>query len=144
MKKVKLFGLLALATLTVGGSAYSIVSANEPSAETEAAHSDAWEEAANKANSEKSKADKATPSTDQKAPETKKEETGNLKSKDEKGNVIDENYVKKQIDTPTGAEEKAKEDKYLDSAEKKTNEALKKQEAKKEVKKTLPNTAAVK
>ena len=114
MKKVKLFGLLALATLAVGGSAYSIVSANEPSAETEAAHSDAWEEAAN------------------------------LKSKDEKGNVIDENYVKKQIDTPTGAEEKAKEDKYLDSAEKKTNEALKKQEAKKEVKKTLPNTAAVK
>ena len=139
MKKVKLFGLLALATLAVGGSAYSIVSANEPSAETEAAHSDAWEEAANKA-----KADTTTPSTDQKAPETKKEETGNLKSKDEKGNVIDENYVKKQIDTPTGAEEKAKEDKYLDSAEKKTNEALKKQEAKKEVKKTLPNTAAVK
>ena len=144
MKKVKLFGLLALATLAVGGSVYSIVSANEPSAETEAAHSDAGEEAANKANSEKAKADKTTPSTDQKAPETKKEETGNLKSKDEKGNVIDENYVKKQIDTPTGAEEKAKEDKYLDSAEKKTNEALKKQEAKKEVKKTLPNTAAVK
>ena len=40
MKKVKLFGLLALATLAVGGSAYSIVSANEPSAKTEAEHSD--------------------------------------------------------------------------------------------------------
>ena len=144
MKKVKLFGLLALATLAVGGSVYSIVSANEPSAKTEAELSDAWEEAANKANSENPKADKTTPSTDQKVPETKKEETGNLKSKDEKGNVIDENYVKKQIDTPTGAEEKAKEDKYLDSAEKKTNEALKKQESKTEVKKTLPNTAAVK
>ena len=41
---------------------------------------------------------------------------------------IDEDYVKKNIDTPTGKEEKAKEDAYKDKAEKAYNEALKKQE----------------
>ena len=67
---------------------------------------------------------------------------------------IDEDYVKKNIDTPTGKEEKAREDAYKDKAEKAYNEALKKQEqAKKpEVKKpvekkakakVLPKTSAV-
>ena len=70
--------------------------------------------------------------------------------KDEKGNVIDENYVKKQIDTPTGAEEKAKEDAYLDKAEKEVKKEVEKTEKAKNEKgekpqnKQLPKTSAVK
>lgn len=72
---------------------------------------------------------------------------------------IDEDYVKKNIDTPTGKEEKAREDAYQDKAEKEYNRLLKEQEAKKPatpqkdtkkpevkkpvVKKVLPKTSAV-
>lgn len=134
MKKVKLFGVLALAALTIGVATYAVVSANEPDAKTEAAHSDAWEAAANEAN-----AKKAEP----------KQDVAEV-VKDEKGNVIDENYVKKQIDTPTGAEEKAKEDAYLDKAEKEVKKEVEKTEKAKNEKgekpqnKQLPKTSAVK
>ena len=46
--------------------------------------------------------------------------------------TIDEKYVKDNIDTPTGAEEKAKEDKYLDKAEAKYKEELAKQSPQKD------------
>lgn len=134
MKKIKLFGVLALAALTIGVATYAVVSANEPDAKTEAAHSDAWEAAANEAN-----AKKAEP----------KQDVAEV-VKDEKGNVIDENYVKKQIDTPTGAEEKAKEDAYLDKAEKEVKKEVEKTEKTKNEKgekpqnKQLPKTSAVK
>lgn len=134
MKKIKLFGVLALAALTIGVATYAVVSANEPDAKTEAAHSDAWEAAANEAN-----AKKAEP----------KQDVAEV-VKDEKGNVIDENYVKKQIDTPTGAEEKAKEDAYLDKAEKEVKKEVEKTEKAKNEKgekpqnKQLPKTSAVK
>lgn len=134
MKKVKLFGVLALAALTIGVATYAVVSANEPDAKTEVAHSDAWEAAANEAN-----AKKAEP----------KQDVAEV-VKDEKGNVIDENYVKKQIDTPTGAEEKAKEDAYLDKAEKEVKKEVEKTEKAKNEKgekpqnKQLPKTSAVK
>ncbi len=64
--------------------------------------------------------------------------------------TIDEDYVRKNIDTPTGKEEKAKEDNYLDKAEKEYNRLLKEQETKKQTpkkqtpKKRLPKTSAVK
>ena len=134
MKKVKLLGVLALAALTIGVATYAVVSANEPDAKTEAAHSDAWEAAANEANVKK-----AEP----------KQDVAEV-VKDEKGNVIDENYVKKQIDTPTGAEEKAKEDAYLDKAEKEVKKEVEKTEKTKNEKgekpqnKQLPKTSAVK
>ena len=134
MKKVKLLGVLALAALTIGVATYAVVSANEPDAKTEAAHSDAWEVAANEANAKKA--------------EPKQDVVEVVK--DEKGNVIDENYVKKQIDTPTGAEEKAKEDAYLDKAEKEVKKEVEKTEKAKNEKgekpqnKQLPKTSAVK
>lgn len=133
MKKVKLLGVLALAALTIGVATYAVVSANEPDAKTEAAHSDAWEAAANEANAKKTEP---------------KQDVAEV-VKDEKGNVIDENYVKKQIDTPTGAEEKAKEDAYLDKAEKEVKKEVEKSEAKKAEdkkpqNKQLPKTSAVK
>ena len=72
---------------------------------------------------------------------------------------IDEDYVKKNIDTPTGKEEKAREDAYQDKAEKEYNRLLKEQEATKPAipqkdtkkqdtkkpvaKKVLPKTSAV-
>lgn len=72
---------------------------------------------------------------------------------------IDEDYVKKNIDTPTGKEEKAREDAYQDKAEKEYNRLLKEQEGKKPstpqkdtkkpdtkkpvAKKVLPKTSAV-
>jgi len=133
MKKVKLLGILALAALTIGVATYAVVSANEPDAKTETAHSDAWEAAANEANAKKTEP---------------KQDVAEV-VKDEKGNVIDENYVKKQIDTPTGAEEKAKEDAYLDKAEKEVKKEVEKSEAKKAEdkkpqNKQLPKTSAVK
>ena len=134
MKKVKLLGVLALAALTIGVATYAVVSANEPDAKTEAAHSDAWEAAADEANAKKTEP---------------KQDVAEV-VKDEKGNVIDENYVKKQIDTPTGAEEKAKEDAYLDKAEKEVKKEVEKTEKAKNEKgekpqnKQLPKTSAVK
>lgn len=62
---------------------------------------------------------------------------------------IDEQYVRDNIDTPTGKEEKAKEDAYLDAAEAKYKEELKKQQdgkapSGKQQFKKLPKTSAVK
>ena len=57
---------------------------------------------------------------------------------------IDEQYVKDNIDTPTGPQEKAKEDAYKDAAEAKYKEDLKKQGGKKQQFKKLPKTSAVK
>ena len=133
MKKL-LTGIFA-ATLLTGGAGVALehgyVKAEEPSKATEDAAGDAWEKAAKEA-------------------ETPKVETP-------KQPVIDEEYVKKNIDTPTGKEEKAREDAYKDKAEAKYKEELKKQEAAKDdnkkapanasakapVKKVLPKTSAV-
>lgn len=134
MKKL-LTGIFAATLLTSGvGVAleHGYVKAEEPSKATEDAAGDAWEKAAKEA-------------------ETPKVETP--KADTSKKLVIDEEYVKKNIDTPTGKEEKAKEDAYKDKAEAKYKEELKKQEANKKapakapakapVKKVLPKTSAV-
>lgn len=134
MKKL-LTGVFAATLLTSGvGVAleHGYVKAEEPSKATEDAAGDAWEKAAKEA-------------------ETPKVETP--KADTSKKLVIDEEYVKKNIDTPTGKEEKAKEDAYKDKAEAKYKEELKKQEANKKapakapakapVKKVLPKTSAV-
>lgn len=134
MKKL-LTGVFAATLLTSGvGVAleHGYVKAEEPSKASEDAAGDAWEKAAKEA-------------------ETPKVETP--KADTSKKLVIDEEYVKKNIDTPTGKEEKAKEDAYKDKAEAKYKEELKKQEANKKapvkapakapVKKVLPKTSAV-
>lgn len=74
---------------------------------------DAWEKAANEYN--------------KKVEDAKKQEA------EKKQPVIDEEYVKKNIDTPTGKEEKAKEDSLKDQAEKKYTELNKKAEQDKKV-----------
>lgn len=51
---------------------------------------------------------------------------------------IDEDYVKKNIDTPTGKENKAREDAYQDKSEKEYNRLLKEQEGKKPAKPQAP------
>lgn len=97
---------------------------------------DAWEKAANEYN--------------KKVEDAKKQEA------EKKQPVIDEEYVKKNIDTPTGKEEKAKEDALKDQAEKKYTELNKKaadvkkeqpkkaEESKKQPeRKVLPKTSAV-
>ena len=132
----KLFtGIFAATLLTAGAGValeHGYVKAEEPSKASEDAAGDAWEKAAKEA-------------------ETPKVETP--KADTSKKLVIDEEYVKKNIDTPTGKEEKAKEDAYKDKAEAKYKEELKKQEtnkkapakapAKAPVKKVLPKTSAV-
>ena len=132
----KLFtGIFAATLLTAGAGValeHGYVKAEEPSKASEDAAGDAWEKAAKEA-------------------ETPKVETP--KKEEAKQPVIDEEYVKQNIDTPTGKEEKAKEDAYKDKAEAKYKEELKKQEdnkkapvkapAKAPVKKLLPKTSAV-
>lgn len=132
----KLFTSIFAATLLTAGAGVAFdhgqVRAEEPSKASEDAAGDAWEKAAKEA-------------------ETPKVETP--KADTSKKLVIDEEYVKKNIDTPTGKEEKAKEDAYKDKAEAKYKEELKKQEANKKapakapakapVKKVLPKTSAV-
>lgn len=139
MKKL-LTGVFAATLLTSGlGVAFDHgqVRAEEPSKASEDAAGDAWEKAAKEAE---------TPKVETPKVETPKADTS-------KKLVIDEEYVKKNIDTPTGKEEKAKEDAYKDKAEAKYKEELKKQEANKKapakapakapVKKVLPKTSAV-
>lgn len=141
----KLFtGIFAATLLTAGAGValeHGYVKAEEPSKASEDAAGDAWEKAAKEAE---------TPKVETPKVETPKAETP-------KQPVIDEEYVKKNIDTPTGKEEKAREDAYKDKAEAKYKEELKKQEAKKDadkkvpvkgqlkapVKKVLPKTSAV-
>ena len=50
-------------------------------------------------------------------------------AKEKQAQADAEKYVKENIDTPTGAEEKAKEDSYLDKAEAQYKKELAKQEA---------------
>lgn len=104
---------------------------------------DAWEKAANEYN--------------KKVEDAKKQEAAKKAEDTKKQPVIDEEYVKKNIDTPTGKEEKVKEDALKDQAEKKYTELNKKAaDAKKEQpkkaeetkkqpeRKVLPKTSAVK
>jgi|GEM_PF-4932658 P-type ATPase4, putative len=114
-----------------------------------AAEVDPWEKAAEDYLANKPKEEVVKPKEETAKP---KEEVA--KPKDEaKKPVIDEEYVRQNIDTPTGKEEKAREDVYLDKAEAKYKEELKKQDAAKKaqpegkgkpVPKVLPKTSAVK
>lgn len=129
--KIKKLGLSVAAAATLFGSATAL-----------AAEVDPWEKAAEDYLANKPKEEVVKP----------KEETA--KPKDEaKKPVIDEEYVRQNIDTPTGKEEKAREDAYQDKAEAKYKEELKKQDAAKKaqpegkgkpVQKVLPRTSAVK
>lgn len=129
--KIKKLGLSVAAAATLFGSATAL-----------AAEVDPWEKAAEDYLANKPKEEVVKP----------KEETA--KPKDEaKKPVIDEEYVRQNIDTPTGKEEKAREDAYQDKAEAKYKEELEKQDAAKKaqpegkgkpVQKVLPRTSAVK
>ena len=121
----KLITVLTLGAFLAGGALAPLVA--------NAVEADPWEKAANEF-LEKNENKPATPKAENpKSPAT-----------------IDEEYVKQNIDTPTGAEEKAKEDEYLDKAEAKYKEEAKAQaKAKAGVKagkavKRLPKTSAVK
>ena len=114
-----------------------------------AAEVDPWEKAAEEYLANKPKDEVVKPKEETTKP---KEEV--VKPKDEaKKPVIDEEYVRQNIDTPTGKEEKVREDAYLDKAEAKYKEELKKQDIAKKaqpegkgrpVQKVLPKTSAVK
>lgn len=129
--KIKKLGLSVAAAATLFGSATAL-----------AAEVDPWEKAAEDYLANKPKEEVVKP----------KEETA--KPKDEaKKPVIDEEYVRQNIDTPTGKEEKAREDAYQDKAEAKYKEELKKQDMAKKAQpegkgkpapKVLPKTSAVK
>lgn len=129
--KIKKLGLSVAAAATLFGSATAL-----------AAEVDPWEKAAEDYLANKPKEEVVKP----------KEETA--KPKDEaKKPVIDEEYVRQNIDTPTGKEEKAREDAYQDKAEAKYKEELKKQDMAKKAQpegkgkpapKVLPRTSAVK
>lgn len=119
----KILTVLAAGTVTLAGAGFA----------AHAADVDPWEAAANEylahnANqlkpAEEKPADK--PAAEKPAAEKPAEKPAENKQ------VIDEKYVKDNIDTPTGAEEKAKEDKYLDKAEAKYKEELAKQSDKKD------------
>lgn len=136
--KIKKLGLSVAAAATLFGSATAL-----------AAEVDPWEKAADEYLANKPKDEVVKPKEETAKP---KEEVA--KPKDEaKKPVIDEEYVKQNIDTPTGKEEKAREDAYQDKAEAKYKEELKKQDAAKKVQpegkgkpapKVLPKTSAVK
>ena len=150
--KIKKLGLSVAAAATLFGSATAL-----------AAEVDPWEKAAedylaNKPKDEvvKPKEETAKPKDEVVKPkdEAAKPKDEAAKPKDEaKKPVIDEEYVRQNIDTPTGKEEKAKEDAYKDKAETKYKEELKKQDMAKKAQpegkgkpapKVLPKTSAVK
>ena len=136
--KIKKLGLSVAAAATLFGSATAL-----------AAEVDPWEKAAEDYLANKPKDEVVKPKEETAKP---KEEVA--KPKDEaKKPVIDEEYVRQNIDTPTGKEEKAREDTYQDKAEAKYKEELKKQDMAKKVQpegkgrpvqKVLPKTSAVK
>ena len=121
-----------------------------------AAEVDPWEKAADEylANKPKDEVVKPKEETAKPKEEVAKPKDEAAKPKDEaKKPVIDEEYVRQNIDTPTGKEEKAREDAYQDKAEAKYKEELKKQDMAKKVQpegkgkpspKVLPKTSAVK
>ena len=143
--KIKKLGLSVAAAATLFGSATAL-----------AAEVDPWEKAAEDylANKPKDEVVKPKEETAKPKDETAKPKDEAAKPKDEaKKPVIDEEYVRQNIDTPTGKEEKAREDAYQDKAEAKYKEELKKQDMAKKAQpegkgkpapKVLPKTSAVK
>lgn len=143
--KIKKLGLSVAAAATLFGSATAL-----------AAEVDPWEKAAEDylANKPKDEVVKPKEETAKPKEEATKPKDEAAKPKDEaKKPVIDEEYVRQNIDTPTGKEEKAKEDAYKDKAEAKYKEELKKQDMAKKAQpegkgkpapKVLPKTSAVK
>lgn len=143
--KIKKLGLSVAAAATLFGSATAL-----------AAEVDPWEKAADEylANKPKDEVVKPKEETTKPKDEAAKPKDEMAKPKDEaKKPVIDEEYVRQNIDTPTGKEEKAKEDAYQDKAEAKYKEELKKQDMAKKAQpegkgkpapKVLPRTSAVK
>lgn len=143
--KIKKLGLSVAAAATLFGSATAL-----------AAEVDPWEKAAEDylANKPKDEVVKPKEETAKPKEEVAKPKDEAAKPKDEaKKLVIDEEYVRQNIDTPTGKEEKAKEDAYKDKAEAKYKEELKKQDMAKKAQpegkgkpapKVLPRTSAVK
>lgn len=143
--KIKKLGLSVAAAATLFGSATAL-----------AAEVDPWEKAAEDYLANKPKEEVVKPKEETAKPkeEAVKPKDEAAKPKDEaKKPVIDEEYVRQNIDTPTGKEEKAKEDAYQDKAEAKYKEELKKQDAAKKAQpegkgkpapKVLPKTSAVK
>lgn len=143
--KIKKLGLSVAAAATLFGSATAL-----------AAEVDPWEKAAEDYLANKPKEEVVKPKEETAKPkeETAKPKDEAAKPKDEaKKPVIDEEYVRQNIDTPTGKEEKAREDAYQDKAEAKYKEELKKQDMAKKAQpegkgkpapKVLPKTSAVK
>ena len=143
--KIKKLGLSVVAAATLFGSATAL-----------AAEVDPWEKAADEylANKPKDEVVKPKEETAKPKDEAAKPKDEAAKPKDEaKKPVIDEEYVRQNIDTPTGKEEKAREDAYQDKAEAKYKEELKKQDMAKKAQpegkgkpapKVLPKTSAVK
>lgn len=143
--KIKKLGLSVAAAATLFGSATAL-----------AAEVDPWEKAAEDYLTNKPKDEVVKPKEETAKPkdEAAKPKDEAAKPKDEaKKPVIDEEYVRQNIDTPTGKEEKAKEDAYQDKAEAKYKEELKKQDMAKKAQpegkgkpapKVLPKTSAVK
>ena len=143
--KIKKLGLSVAAAATLFGSATAL-----------AAEVDPWEKAAEDYLANKPKEEVVKPKEETAKPkdEAAKPKDEAAKPKDEaKKPVIDEEYVRQNIDTPTGKEEKAKEDAYKDKAEAKYKEELKKQDMAKKAQpegkgkpapKVLPKTSAVK
>ena len=143
--KIKKLGLSVAAAATLFGSATAL-----------AAEVDPWEKAAEDylANKPKDEVVKPKEETTKPKDEAAKPKDEAAKPKDEaKKPVIDEEYVRQNIDTPTGKEEKAREDAYQDKAEAKYKEELKKQDMAKKAQpegkgkpapKVLPRTSAVK
>lgn len=143
--KIKKLGLSVAAAATLFGSATAL-----------AAEVDPWEKAAEDYLANKPKEEVVKPKEETAKPkdETAKPKDEAAKPKDEaKKPVIDEEYVRQNIDTPTGKEEKAREDAYQDKAEAKYKEELKKQDMAKKAQpegkgkpapKVLPRTSAVK
>lgn len=136
--KIKKLGLSVAAAATLFGSATAL-----------AAEVDPWEKAAEDYLANKPKEEVVKPKEETTKP---KEEVAKPKEEAKKP-VIDEDYVRQNIDTPTGKEEKAKEDVYQDKAEAKYKEELKKQDMAKKVQpegkgkptpRVLPRTSAVK
>lgn len=143
--KIKKLGLSVAAAATLFGSATAL-----------AAEVDPWEKAAEDYLANKPKEEVVKPKEETAKPkeEVAKPKDEAAKPKDEvKKPVIDEEYVRQNIDTPTGKEEKAREDAYQDKAEAKYKEELKKQDMAKKAQpegkgkpapKVLPRTSAVK
>lgn len=110
----KILTVLAAGTVTLAGAGFA----------AHAADVDPWEAAANEYLAHN--ANQPKPAEEKPVDKPAVEKPAAEKPAENK-QVIDEKYVKDNIDTPTGAEAKAQEDKYLDKAEAKYKEELAKQ-----------------